>query len=81
MDDWSKGNDSFKKTPPNAAIVHAALKTNDKGIAQAIPVELMNPVITTNGWTFDLLYLQGNKLEGRLEGVSLFVDPAFVFGR
>src|SRR3990167_4232248 len=29
MSDWAKGNDSFKANPPNASIVHAALKTNE----------------------------------------------------
>ena len=38
MDNWSKGNDSFKETPPNAAIVHAALYPSDKGSAQALAV-------------------------------------------
>ena len=49
MNDWAKGHDSFQANPPNAAIVHAALKTNEKGIGQAIPVELTNPVVTANG--------------------------------
>jgi len=54
MGDWAKGNNSFQANPPNAAIVHAALKTNKKGIAQAIHVELTNPVVTANGWEFHM---------------------------
>ena len=71
MGDWAKGNDSFKANPPNAAIVHAALKTNEKGIAQAIPVELTHPVATANGWTFDLKDLQGKMSTGRVFALTL----------
>ena len=74
MSDWAKGNNSFKANPPNAAIVHAALKTNDEGIAQAIPVELTNPVLTTNGWSFKLKDLQGKISIGSYNRVSVFVD-------
>ena len=49
MGDWAKGNDSFQANPPNVAIVHAALKTNAKGVAQALPVELIHPVVTHDG--------------------------------
>ena len=52
MSDWAAGKNSFQTNPPNAAIVHAALKTNEKGIAQAIPVELTNPVVSKDGWVF-----------------------------
>jgi hypothetical protein len=74
MGDWAKGKNSFQANPPNAAIVHAALKTNEKGIAQALPVELTNPVITANGWTFDLKDLQGKISIGSYNGVIVFVD-------
>ena len=74
MGDWAKGNNSFKANPPNAAIVHAALKTNEKGIAQAIPVELTNPVISANEWTFNLKDLQGKISIGSYNGVIVFVD-------
>ena len=54
MGNWAKGKDSFKDNPPNAAIVHAALKTNEKGFAQALPVELSKPVRNAVGWAFHL---------------------------
>ena len=78
MSDWAKGNNSFKANPPNAAIVHAALKTNDEGIAQAIPVELTNPVLTTNGWSFKLKDLQGKISIGSYNRVSVFVDSQII---
>ncbi|MCX6994273.1 MAG: hypothetical protein NTY13_00300, partial [Chlamydiae bacterium] len=75
MGNWAKGNDSFKANPPNAAIVHAALKTNEKGIAQVIPVEMTNPVITAQGWTFDLNGLGGEGLSvGSYKVISVFID-------
>lgn len=74
MGDWIKGHDSFQANPPNAAIVHAALRTNEKGIAQAIPVELMTPVTTENGWRFDLKDLQGKISMGSYDGIIVFVD-------
>ncbi|WP_133131051.1 hypothetical protein [Legionella yabuuchiae] len=74
MSDWAKGHDSFQANPPNAAIVHAALKTNENGIAQAIPVELTNPVATTNGWSFSMKDLQGKLSIGSYNGISVFVD-------
>ena len=74
MGDWAKGNNSFKANPPNAAIVHAALKTNEKGIAQAIPVELSNPVITANGWLFHLKDLRGKISIGHYNGISVYAD-------
>lgn len=78
MADWAKGNDSFKANPPNAAIVHAALKTNEKGIAQALPVELSNPVITANGWTFELKDLQGKISMGSYNGIIVLVDDNYI---
>lgn len=74
MGEWAKGNNSFKANPPNAAIVHAALKSNETGIAQAIPVELSDPVITANGWMFHLKDLRGKISIGSYNGVSVFVD-------
>jgi len=74
MGDWAKGKNSFQANPPNAAIVHAALESNEKGIAQALPVEMTNPVITANVWTFDLKDLQGKISIGSYNGVSVFVD-------
>ncbi len=74
MTDWSKGPNSFQDNPPNAAIVHADLKTNDKGVAQAIPVELMNPTAVDGGWMFHLKNLDGSVSMGDYNGVSVFVD-------
>ncbi|MCX6994599.1 MAG: hypothetical protein NTY13_02005, partial [Chlamydiae bacterium] len=75
MGNWDKGNDSFKANPPNAAIVHAALKTNENGIAQAIPVELQNPEITAQGWTFDLIDLDRvGVIEGIYDKIAIYVD-------
>ena len=75
MDDWSKGNDSFKETPPNAAIVHATLYPNDKGRVQALAVELTNPTKTDNGWTFDMKVMGGVSVaDAVVSGVSVFVD-------
>ena len=81
MDDWSKGNDSFKKTPPNAAIVHATLYPNDKGRAQALAVELTNPTKTDNGWTFDMKVMGGVSVaDAVVSGVSVFVDALVALG-
>jgi hypothetical protein len=74
MGDWAKGNNSFQANPPNAAIVHAALKTNEKGIAQAIPVELTNPVASNDGWVFQIKDIQGKISIGSYEKISLFMD-------
>mgnify|MGYP000700440270 CR=1 FL=1 len=74
MNDWAKGNNSFQANPPNAAIVHAALKTNGKGFAQAISVELKNPIATTDGWVFHLTDLQGKISVGDYDRISIFVD-------
>ena len=74
MSDWAAGNNSFKANPPNAAIVHAALKTNAKEIAQALPVELTHPAVTIEGLSFQLKDLQGKMSLGRYSRVVLFVD-------
>ena len=80
MSDWAKGKNSFQANPPNAAIVHTALKTHDNnGIAQAIPVELTNPVATTNGWMFNLKDLQGKLSAGSYNEISVFVDDITVW--
>lgn len=79
MGDWAKGNNSFKANPPNAAMVHAALKTNEKGIAQALPLELTHPVITGNGWTFDLKDLHGKLSVGSYDGIVLFIDSGIMW--
>ena len=81
MGNWAKGNDSFKANPPNAAIVHAALKTNANGISQAIPVELTNPARTEQGWVFDLTGLEGVVLStGRYEEIRRLVDLSWYQG-
>ena len=74
MSDWAAGKNSFQTNPPNAAIVHAALKTNEKGIAQAIPVELTNPVVSKDGWVFHLKDIQGNISIGSYNGIDIFID-------
>ena len=82
MDNWSKGHDSFKETPPNAAIVHAALYPSDKGRAQALAVELTNPTKTDNGWTFDMKVMGGVSVaDAVVSGVSVFVDSVKTRGR
>ena len=78
MGDWAAGSNSFKANPPNAAIVHAALKTNAKGIAQALPVELTHPLIATNGWSFQLKDLQGKISIGSYNGITVFVDSSLI---
>ena len=75
MGDWAKGKNSFQANPPNAAIVHAALKTNEKGIAQALPVELTRPLATPNGWSFQLKDLQGKMSIESYNRITVFVDP------
>lgn len=82
MNDWAKGKNSFQANPPNAAIVHAALKTNEKGIAQALPVELTNPKESPDGWVFHLKDLKGMVNIGNYNGVIVFVDSGSgnVFG-
>ena len=74
MGDWAKGKNNFQVNPPNAAIVHAALKTNEKGIAQAIPVELTNPVASSDGWLFHLKDLQGKMNTGSYKKIVIFID-------
>ena len=74
MGNWAKGKDSFKANPPNAAIVHAALKTNEKGFAQALPVELSKPVRTADGWTFHLKDLGGKISMGSYDGVVVYIE-------
>ena len=81
MNDWAKGKNSFQANPPNAAIVHAALKTNEKGLAQAIPVELTNPVASNDGWVFHLKGIQEKISVGSYNGVSLFVDTGAFMSR
>ncbi len=78
MGGWAKGKDSFKDNPPNAAIVHAALKTNEKGFAQALPVELSKPVRTAAGWTFLLKNLDGKISMGSYDGVVVYIDAAHI---
>ncbi len=74
MGTWAEGKDSFKDNPPNAVINVADLKTSENGIAQTIPVMLMNPVVTANGWTFDLKGLQGEEIPvGSYKGISVFI--------
>ena len=80
MGDWAKGGNSFQANPPNAAIVHAALKTNTKGIAQALPVELTHPVTTADGWSFQVKDLQGKIEVGSYHGVSVFIDTSSPLG-
>jgi len=79
MGDWAKGKNSFQANPPNAAIVHGALKTNKKGIAQAIPVELTNPVASSAGWTFHMKDIQGKISTGYYNRIDLFVDSRSKF--
>ena len=74
MSDWAAGKNSFQANPPNAAIVHAALKTNEKGIAQALPVELTRPVVTTDGWKLQLNDLHGKFSIGSYNRISVFID-------
>ncbi|OGT47828.1 MAG: hypothetical protein A3E83_03120 [Gammaproteobacteria bacterium RIFCSPHIGHO2_12_FULL_41_20] len=79
MNDWAKGKNSFQANPPNAAIVHASLKSNEKGVAQAIPVELTNPVATANGWLFHVADLHGKISIGSYHEVSVFIDDSLGF--
>ncbi len=74
MNNWAKGKDSFQADPPNAAIVHAALKTNEKGFAEAIVVERINPMESPDGWVFHLKDLQGRISIGDYDGISVFID-------
>ncbi len=53
MGNWAKGKDSLKANPPNAVIVHLALIPHVNGIHR-FPVDLINPLRTVDGWTFDL---------------------------
>ncbi len=74
MNDWAKGANSFQDNPPNAAFVHGNLKTNDKGMAAAIPLELINPVASENGWMFHLKKLDGAISVGTYNRLTLFID-------
>jgi hypothetical protein len=74
MNDWAKGANSFQDNPPNAAFVHGNLKTNDKGMAAATPLELMNPVAMGKGWMFHLKKLDGTISMGTYNRVTVFID-------
>jgi hypothetical protein len=78
MKDWAKGANSFQDNPPNAAFVHGNLKTNDKEMAAATPLELMNPVATKNGWMFHLKYLDGAISMGTYNNATVFIDATVV---
>jgi len=77
INDWTQGNNSFQKNPPNAAIVHAALKSNGKGLTQGIPVELSNPLLSAKGCSFQLKALQETLSEGSYKDISIFVDNSY----
>ena len=74
MADWVKGVNSFQVNPPNAAIVHGASEKNAQGIAQAMPVELSQPLVVSNGWLFQVKDLQGKMKAGTYQNVSVFID-------
>jgi len=78
MGNWQYGINSFKSNPPNAAMVHAALKKNVNGMAQAIPIELSEPKVTANGWLFQVKDLQGKMREGSYQDVSVFIDSSLI---
>lgn len=76
MSRWEAANSSFGQVPPNAIITHAAMPTDNNGIARAIGVELINPVkLSDNVWKFKLKSLNGKLSVGSYDGVSVFVDP------
>jgi hypothetical protein len=50
------------------------LKTNDKGMAAATPLELINPVATEKGWMFHLKKLDGTISMGSYNRVTVFID-------
>ena len=75
MNGWAKKNNSFQKSPPNAAMIHADLSTNLADIAEALPVELINPTkIAPNSWKFQLHDLNGKLKTGSYKKISLFID-------
>ena len=75
MKRWELSGSSFNKTPPNAVMVHSALKTDENGVAHAVAVELSNPVKLDKGaWTFKIRVLNGPLSVGSYTGVEVFVD-------
>jgi hypothetical protein len=72
--DWAKGDGIFRAYPTKEIVVHAALKLNDKSITEAIPLELTHPMVTKNGWIFQLKNLKPGISLSSHHGVTVFVD-------
>ncbi len=69
VDDWNKGENSFAKNPPNAALSVLTGTT-----PQEVILTLKNPRLEKNKLIYDVKVLEGNKsLKGNI--VSLFIDP------
>lgn len=75
MLNWSNGSDSFKNIPPNAVLIHPAMKTDAKGVAKAVATILSNPVkIDKHTWKFQLQGLTKNLQAGHYDRVSVLID-------
>ena len=66
---WDKSADSFETNPPNATL--SVLEKNGKG---NIVIELLNPVLTENGLSFQIVVING-EIPDSFGSSSLFIDP------
>ncbi|MGI9374432.1 MAG: hypothetical protein ACR2OJ_18260 [Hyphomicrobiales bacterium] len=70
VDDWSQGDDSFAKTPPNATVSVAA----DEGKStKEIVVTLKSPKLDGETLIFDVNVIQGD-IQGANGAATVFVD-------
>ena len=65
VDAWSKGSDSFKNDPPNAALISVG--------AEPVIVELHNPRSSDAGLQYDVSVLSG-EMPSEMNGVTLVID-------
>ncbi len=66
---WDESADSFETNPPNATL--SVLEKNGK---DNIVIELLNPVLTENGLSFQIEVING-EIPDSFGSSALFVDP------
>jgi hypothetical protein len=70
IEDWSKGNDSFAKDPPNATV--SVFTKDGSGVKDAVVV-LKSPNLEGERLTFDVEVLEGD-LNGAEGAAAVFID-------
>jgi hypothetical protein len=70
IEDWSKGNDSFAKDPPNATV--SVFTKDGSGVKDAVVV-LKSPNLEGERLTFDVEVLEGD-LNGADGSAAVFID-------